>query len=123
MRLFWIAALAACLAAPFTAPVSAQDMRLIIVEEDGCIYCARWKADVGTEYPITDEGRAAPLLPVDINQQPPEGYSFASRVVFTPTFVLTVDGVEVSRLEGYPGEDFFWGLLGRMIDEALRPAS
>jgi hypothetical protein len=31
--------------------------------------------------------------------------------------VLVKDGVEVARLEGYPGEDFFWGLLGRMLSE------
>jgi hypothetical protein len=38
-------------------------------------------------------------------------------VNFTPTFVLLVDGVERNRIEGYPGEDFFWGLLGRMLDQ------
>jgi len=39
-------------------------------------------------------------------------------VVFTPTFVLMGDGVEVGRMEGYAGEDFFWGLLGRMLSQA-----
>jgi hypothetical protein len=29
-----------------------------------------------------------------------------------------VDGLEVSRLEGYPGEDFFWGLLAEMISNS-----
>jgi hypothetical protein len=43
---------------------------------------------------------------------------FARALTFTPTFVLMVDGIEVSRIEGYPGEDFFWGLLERMLVQA-----
>ena len=43
------------------------------------------------------------------------------RVSFTPTFILVQDGVEVGRIEGYPGEDFFWGLLGKMFDRANIP--
>jgi hypothetical protein len=35
---------------------------------------------------------------------------------FTPTFVLVADGREVGRITGYPGEDFFWGLLQRLIE-------
>jgi hypothetical protein len=33
----------------------------------------------------------------------------------TPTFALLEDGTEVGRTEGYPGEGFFWTLLGEMI--------
>ena len=43
------------------------------------------------------------------------GFAFATPVVLTPTFVLMEDGAEAGRIEGYPGEDFFWGLLGQMI--------
>jgi hypothetical protein len=32
-----------------------------------------------------------------------------------------VDGTEAARLEGYPGEDFFWGLLTQMINDAKLP--
>ena len=31
---------------------------------------------------------------------------------------LVVDGAEKSRIEGYPGEDFFWGLLDQMFSRA-----
>ena len=34
---------------------------------------------------------------------------------FSPTFVLTDGGREIGRIEGYPGEDFFWGLLEAMM--------
>lgn len=90
---------------------------LAMAEERGCIWCARWNEDVSTEYPKTAEGRAAPLRRFDISS-PPEDIEFRSPVRFTPTFILVQDGIEVSRLEGYPGEDFFWGLLQRMLNEA-----
>ena len=38
--------------------------------------------------------------------------------VFTPTFVLVREGRELARIEGYPGEDFFWGLLAAMLRDA-----
>ncbi|WP_425091914.1 thioredoxin family protein [Tropicimonas sp. S265A] len=95
----------------------AQDTRLVIVEQAGCIYCVHWDRDVAPEYPKTAEGRAAPLRRVDIGDLP-EDLKLKSRPVLTPTFILVQDGQEVARLEGYPGEDFFWPLLNRMLDEA-----
>jgi len=79
------------------------DTMLVMVEEKGCIWCARWNEEISHIYPKTEEGQAAPLTRIDI----------ARSLHFTPTFVLMVDGQEVDRIEGYPGEDFFWGLLGR----------
>ena len=38
--------------------------------------------------------------------------------VFTPTFILLQNGVEVDRIEGYASEDFFWGLLGQALEKA-----
>lgn len=37
--------------------------------------------------------------------------------MYTPTFILLEDGQEVGRIEGYPGEGFFWGLLGKMLEK------
>ncbi|WP_284265667.1 hypothetical protein [Roseicyclus amphidinii] len=98
-------------------PTAAQDWSLLMVEQAGCTYCARWHADVAPEYPATPEGRFAPLRTVDLRDLP-QDVSFDSRPVYTPTFVLVRDGQEVGRLEGYPGEDFFWGLLGHMLTQA-----
>ena len=95
-----------------------EGVLLLMAEEEGCIWCARWNEQVGDAYGKTAEGRAAPLLRYDIRMGPPEGIDLARAAVFTPTFVLVRDGVELSRIEGYPGEDFFWGLLGRMLDDA-----
>lgn len=88
-----------------------------MAEEVGCMWCAQWNAEVAPEYPKTSEGRAAPLRRFD-KKATPADIALARPVRFTPTFVLVRDGREVARIEGYPGEDFFWGLLQRMLTEA-----
>jgi hypothetical protein len=100
-----------------STPALAQ-MTLLMFEDVGCVYCARWNAEVGPEYPISPEGRAAPLMRIDIHAPLPDALTLTSRPRFTPTFVLVNAGIEVGRIEGYPGEDFFWGLLARLIDRA-----
>ena len=45
-----------------------------------------------------------------------------SPILYTPTFVLVANGEEVGRIEGYPGDAFFWGLLDRLLDK-LPPES
>lgn len=97
---------------------AAADTLLVMVEEKGCIWCARWNEEISEIYPKTDEGAAAPLKRLDIHAKRPNDISFARALTFTPTFVLVVDGQEKSRIEGYPGEDFFWGLLGKMLAQA-----
>lgn len=105
------------LLAALPRPASAADgWTLVMVEQAGCSYCARWHAEVAPEYPLTPEGRFAPLRTVDLRDLP-DDVTFTSRPVFTPTFVLVRAGQEVGRLEGYPGEDFFWGLLGRLLEQ------
>lgn len=90
---------------------------LLMAEEKGCVWCARWNAEIGPIYPKTGEGRAAPLRRYDLHATTPE-VQLQRGVRFTPTFILIEDGIEVGRIEGYPGEDFFWGLLGMMLDRA-----
>ena len=82
------------------------------------MWCARWNEEISEIYPKTPEGKAAPLRRMDIRAAHPDDLTFKRGLFFTPTFVLVVDGVEVSRIEGYPGEDFFWGLLGKMLSDA-----
>ncbi len=96
----------------------ASDLRLYMIEQVGCVYCAQWNEQVGDAYPLTAEGRAAPLERLDLRAAPPEGVSFRSHPVYTPTFILVRDGQEIDRIEGYPGEDFFWGLLRMMLERA-----
>jgi len=91
------------------------ETRLIMIEEEGCVWCIQWNNDVGGEYAITLEGKIAPLWRHNISDPTPEGVAFSSPPQYTPTFILLVDGEEVNRIEGYPGEGFFWGLLELML--------
>ncbi|WP_114363354.1 transcriptional regulator [Ciceribacter lividus] len=93
-------------------------MELLMFEQAGCIYCARWNEEVSPEYAKTSEGRLAPLRRLDLHGELPPELTIARSPAFTPTFVLVVDGVETGRIEGYPGEDFFWVLLDDLIGKA-----
>ncbi|AZV77012.1 hypothetical protein EBB79_03280 [Parasedimentitalea marina] len=101
-----------------SAFVAAADTVLVMVEEKGCVWCARWNDEIAHIYPKTTEGKTAPLRRMDIHAARPDDLTFSRSLNFTPTFVLMVDGQEASRIEGYPGEDFFWGLLGQMLSDA-----
>jgi hypothetical protein len=116
-RLLRQAGLAALLGLALAGQTRAET-RLLMIEEAGCIYCLRWKQEVGPEFPITPEGRAAPLEMIDIGSAAIGSYDLRSRPRLTPTFILVQNKVELDRIEGYPGEDFFWGLLGLMLERA-----
>lgn len=88
---------------------------LVMVEQEGCHYCAQWNAAIGPIYGKTSEGRFAPLRRVDLHQPVPEDLRFDSKVVFTPTFILVEDGQELARIEGYPGEELFWWMLAKLL--------
>lgn len=104
-----------------SAAAPAGDLQLLMFEQPGCIYCAKWHEEVGPEYPLTEEGKAAPLLRLQLHAPLPDGLTITAQPVFTPTFVLMHDGAEAGRIEGYPGEDFFWPLLAGLIVEAQEP--
>lgn len=93
----------------------AQSAELLMFEEAGCPWCRKWREEVGVGYPLTPEGKRAPLRVIDIAAPPPAGIKLAATVRFSPTFVLVADGREVGRITGYPGADFFWGLFEGMI--------
>jgi len=94
-------------------------LELLMFEREGCAYCRLWNEQIAPAYPRTTEGAAAPLRRLDVEAPLPEGTTLTGRPpVFSPTFVLTDDGTEVSRIEGYAGDEFFWVLLDRMLAEA-----
>ena len=98
---------------PFGGPAAAAE--LVMVEEKGCPYCERWEAEVGVVYAKTPQGRRAPLRRIEIDGPRPDDLRHLKRLVYTPTFILIDKGREVGRIIGYPGEDFFWGLLDELI--------
>lgn len=94
----------------------ARAAELIVLEQPGCAWCERWREEIGVVYPKTREGRLAPVRFVDVTKAWPDDLGGIRRERLTPTFVLVEGGVEVARLRGYPGETFFWPLLGEMLD-------
>lgn len=109
-----ISLLALCLPAAAEAP----QLKLLMIEQPGCTYCARWDAEIAPAYPKTEEGQAAPLQRHQLNDPMPEGMQLTSPPVFTPTFILLADDTETGRIQGYPGADFFWPLLAGLIAKA-----
>lgn len=89
---------------------------LVMFGERGCSWCARFEAEIGPIYPKTEEARRAPLRRVDLDQGVPAEFAHLRPVSFTPTFVLLEGGREIGRIQGYPGEMHFWGLLGMLLE-------
>lgn len=108
--------LAALLIAGGLAGGEVAASELIMFGGRGCAWCARFDAEIAPVYPKTEEGRRAPLRRLDLEAGMPEGVVLAAPVRFTPTFVLVDEGREVGRIQGYPGQDFFWGLLGALLE-------
>jgi len=90
-------------------------VELLMIEQAGCVYCEKFNDEIAQAYPKTDEGKLAPLRRVDLHDKWPEDLSQIRIERFTPTFVLVQDGKEVDRLRGYPGDEYFWFLLGEML--------
>lgn len=99
------------------APPAVADahVRLLMLDQAYCEWCDQWDAEVGVVYGRTAEGRQAPLLRTSIFDPLPAGVVLERKARYTPTFVLLDDGTEVGRIEGYPGEDFFYGMLQRLL--------
>jgi hypothetical protein len=105
-------------ALPASTEARAAELTLVMVEQTGCKWCAAWNAEIGPAYPNTPEGAAAPLMRIDLHEPVPDGLSLARPAQFTPTFVLVADGAEIGRIEGYPGDIFFWPMLDELLARA-----
>lgn len=103
-------------------PDKAVAMELIMFEQDSCEWCEVWDKEISGVYPKTKEGKAAPLRRVDIFDPVPKDLKDIRSPHFTPTFVLMDKGKEVGRIRGYPGEDFFWGMLEQLIEKGQKNA-
>ncbi|MCS6878171.1 MAG: transcriptional regulator [Geminicoccaceae bacterium] len=113
--------LAAALVALALAARGADAAELVLFEARGCPWCARFDAEIGPVYAATAEGRRAPLRRIEHTPDPPEGIVLAGPIRYTPTFVLVEGGREVGRIQGYPGADFFWGLLNALLERLPAP--
>ncbi len=114
MSLYRSLLLVVTLSALLTLPAAAAE--LLMYRRAGCSWCAAWDRDIGPTYGKTDIGRRAPVRFVDLDHKGAQGIALASPVRYTPTFVLMEGGKELGRIEGYPGEDFFWGFMKRLVE-------
>ena len=108
----WLWAFAVAVA--FAGPANAAE--LIMFYRDGCPYCAAWDREIGPIYGKTEVARRAPLRRINLDGEA-ANIVLRGRVIYTPTFVLVDADREVARIEGYPGHDFFWTLLERMLEQ------
>ena len=104
-------------------PDRAEAGELVMFEEPGCTWCATWQQEIGVVYDKTEEGRRAPLRLVDKTAERPADLAAIDEVLFSPTFILVENGVEVGRIVGYPGEHFFWPMLQELLARLDSPPS
>lgn len=106
------------------APAEALDLAkatvLVMIEDRGCPYCARFDAEARDSYVKSREGLMAPLVRY---RRGDPAIAFLERIVYSPTFVLLVEGREVGRAVGYQGAELFWmEIAGLMAKAGLREA-
>jgi thioredoxin-related protein len=111
----FVSAIAAQILAILAGALPATAAELVMLEQPGCVWCARFNAEIAPAWPKTEEGRLAPLRRVDITQDWPEDLSVIAKERFTPTFILMEDGAEIGRLRGYVGNEFFWYRIGELL--------
>ncbi|TIP10427.1 transcriptional regulator [Mesorhizobium sp.] len=95
--------------------VKAEAAELLMMEQPGCVWCARFDAEIAPTWAKTAEGRRAPLRRVDMTAPWPRDLLGIQRERFTPTFVLLHEVAEVGRLRGYVGDVFFWYRVGELL--------
>lgn len=95
-------------------------MRLLMFEQENCAYCEKFHTEIGPAYPNTTEGQTAPLYTLMLNEPLPDDLKDIEPAFVSPTFVLIENNREVDRLIGYPGDEYFWFLLGEMLDKLYR---
>jgi thioredoxin-related protein len=100
------------------APARAAE--LVMFTQQGCVWCQTFDREIAPAYEKTTEGKRAPLRRVDIGKPRPGDLAFIQRERFTPVFVLIDNGREIGRIRGYPGDAFFYGLLGNLIAQMDR---
>jgi hypothetical protein len=95
--------------------VPALSAELVMYRRAGCPYCLAWDREIGSIYPKTEFAQKLPLRHVHIDRGKDSSVVLKGPIRYTPTFVVVEDGKEKARIEGYPGEFFFWGVLEKLL--------
>jgi hypothetical protein len=77
-----------------------------------------WNEEIAPQYPLTT--RAGPRRCAGCSCAIPcrRGFRWCRRRSSRRPSCWSADGTETGRIEGYPGEEFFWPLLADMIEKA-----
>jgi hypothetical protein len=110
------------LAATVVMANAANAVELVMFRRDGCSWCAKWDREIGPIYPKTEFNLRAPVRQINLDRDRDPSFVHAP-IRYTPTFVLVENGKEVGRIEGYPGDEFFWVRLENLLKQSPRPAS
>ena len=92
-----------------------SNLGLLMIDDTACPYCELWDEEIGYMYLKTQEGKLAPLIRHHYGEKLPQNIELLSEPVVTPTFILLENNKERFRIEGYPGEEFFWSFLAEYI--------
>lgn len=99
---------------------AADAAELVMYRRDGCPWCAKWDREIGPIYPKTDFSKRAPLRLINLDHDRDLPITHGA-IRYTPTFVLVENAKEVGRIEGYPGDEFFWPRLGNLLEALTQP--
>ena len=91
------------------------DLDLLMIDDTACPYCELWDEEIGYMYSKSAEGKLAPLIRHHYGEKLPKEIKLLSEPVVTPTFIVLENNLERFRIEGYPGEEFFWSFLSEYI--------
>lgn len=97
-----------------TLAQAAAAAELVMYRRDGCPWCAKFDRELGPIYPKTEFNQRAPLRMINLDHDRDLPIKHGA-IRYTPTFVLADNGKEVGRIEGYPGEDYFWPRLENLF--------
>jgi thioredoxin-related protein len=101
------------LALAFVAPIHAA--QLVMVDQRGCTYCARFNKELAPTYATTSAGQTAPLRRVSPFKKWPADLANVKPITFTPVFILVDEGREIGRFFGYNGAENFWSQLNPLL--------
>lgn len=120
MRWITWALLGCCILA--STPRASEAAELLMFRRAGCPWCAQWDREIGPIYAKTEIARRAPLRMIDLDRNDGgPGIRTRGPVIYTPTFILVEAGQEIGRIEGYPGDAFFWGMLEQLTSKLGKP--
>lgn len=101
---------------------AADAAELVMYRRDGCPWCAKWDREIGPIYPKTDFSKRAPLRLINLDHDRDLPIAHGA-IRYTPTFVLVENAKEVGRIEGYPGDEFFWPRLSNLLEKLAQPGT